>query len=96
MLGIYHELVYLFFEKISKLLAKRSKQILYLRYYSPMKTFFGSQIPSEVMNHQKKLAISYCGRVVAVPNMDNVDLLATSPDINDPFDDDTNTPGTVL
>ena len=29
MLGIYHELVYLFFEKISKLLAKRSKQILY-------------------------------------------------------------------
>ena len=67
-----------------------------LRYYFEMKRIRYSQVPSEVMNRQKNLSISYCGRVVAVPNMDSVDLLATSPDINDPFDDDTNTPGTVL
>ena len=55
------------------------------------------KVPNEVMNCQK-LAISYCGRVVAVLNMQSVDLLATSSNINDPFDDDsnTNTPGTTL
>jgi len=53
------------------------------------------KVPNEVMNCQK-LAISYCGHVVAVPNMDSVDLLATSPNINDPFDDDSKAPGTTL
>jgi len=66
-----------------------------LRYYSPMKRFRRSQVPSEVFDRQKKLAISYCGRVVAAPNVDNVDLLATSPEINDPFDD-VDAPGSLL
>jgi len=58
-----------------------------LRYYSMMKRFRRSQVPSEVIDRQKKLAISNCGRVVAVPNVDSVDLLAISPQLNDSFDD---------
>ncbi|XP_065916497.1 DDB1- and CUL4-associated factor 10-like [Dysidea avara] len=69
-----------------------------LRYYSPMKRFRRSQIPSEVIDRQKKLAISYCGRVIAAPNVDNVDLLATSPEIDDLFDDSSSkdAPSTAL
>ena len=84
---------------INNILSVGNKIIRYkLRYYFEMKRIRYSQVPSEVMNRQKKLSISYCGRVVAVPNMDSIDLLATSSNINDPFDDDsnTNTPSTAL
>lgn len=58
-----------------------------VRYYSPLKVFRRSQVPTEVVNRQKKFDISKCGRVIAVPNVDKVNLLATSATINEPFED---------
>jgi len=58
-----------------------------IRYYSPLKTFRRSKVPTEVVNRQKKFDLSKCGRVVAAPNVDKVNLLATSPMISEPFED---------
>lgn len=58
-----------------------------IRHYSPLKVFRRSQVPTEVVSRQKKFDLSKCGRVIAVPNVDKVNLLATSPTITEPFED---------
>lgn len=60
-----------------------------IRYYSPLKIFRRSQVPAEVVNRQKKIGLSNCGRVIATPDVDKVNLLATSPVISEPFEDRT-------
>ena len=58
-----------------------------IRYYSPLKIFRRSQVPVEAVNRQKKFGLSNCGRVIAAPNVDEVNLLVTSPVISEPFED---------
>ena len=58
-----------------------------IRYYSPLKVFRRSQVPTEVISRQKKFDLSKCGRVIAAPNVDKVNLLAISPMIDEPFED---------
>lgn len=58
-----------------------------IRYYAPLKVFRRSQVPAEVVRRQKKFALSRCGRVIAAPNVDKVNLLAASPTISEPFED---------
>ena len=58
-----------------------------IRYYSPLSVFHRSRVPPELVNRQKKFGLSRCGRVIATPNVDKVNLLATSSLISEPFED---------
>lgn len=62
-----------------------------IRYYAPLKIFRRSRVPTEVISRQKKFDLSKCGRVIAAPDVDKINLLATSPMINEPFEDRTDT-----